>query len=149
MKRIQKITAIFSVLMLFSLCLKAQVKHKIIHRHYSLALSIANGKKVYMQTCVSCHQVDGGGVQNMNPPLIKTDYVLGDRTRLIKIVLNGFNENAEINGQTYSNNMPSHDFLTDKQIADVLTYVRNSFTNKAPAITMAQVKVVRAVNKKP
>ena len=149
MKRIQKITAIFSVLMLFSLCLKAQVKHKIIHRHYSLALSIANGKKVYMQTCVSCHQVDGGGVQNMNPPLIKTDYVLGDRTRLIKIVLNGFNENAEINGQTYSNNIPSHDFLTDKQIADVLTYVRNSFTNKAPAITMAQVKVVRAVNKKP
>ena len=64
-----------------------------------------------MQTCVSCHQVDGGGVQNMNPPLIKTDYVLGDRTRLIKIVLNGFNENAEINGQTYSNNMPSHDFF--------------------------------------
>ena len=45
MKRIQKITAIFSVLMLFSLCLKAQVKHKIIHRHYSLALSIANGKR--------------------------------------------------------------------------------------------------------
>jgi len=149
MKRIQKITAIFSVLMLFSLCLKAQVKHKVLHHHhYSVALSIANGKKVYMQTCVSCHQVDGGGVQNMNPPLIKTDYVLGDRTRLIKIVLNGFNENAEINGQTYSNNMPSHDFLTDQQIADVLTYVRNSFTNKAPAITMAQVKAVRAVNKK-
>ena len=135
--------------MLFSLCLKAQVKHKVLHHHhYSVALSIANGKKVYMQTCVSCHQVDGGGVQNMNPPLIKTDYVLGDRTRLIKIVLNGFNENAEINGQTYSNNMPSHDFLTDQQIADVLTYVRNSFTNKVPAITMAQVKAVRAVNKK-
>jgi mono/diheme cytochrome c family protein len=148
MKRIQKIAAIFFVLTLFSLCLTAQVKHKLAHHHYSLALSIAKGKKVYMQTCVSCHQADGGGVQNMNPPLIKTDYVLGDRTRLIKIVLNGFNENADINGQTYSNNMPSHDFLTDRQIADVLTYVRNSFTNKAPAITTAQVKAVRAVNKK-
>jgi mono/diheme cytochrome c family protein len=148
MKPITKITAIFSVLMLFCLCLKAQVKHKVVHHRYSLTLSIANGKKVYMQTCVSCHQVDGGGVQNMNPPLIKTDYVLGDKIRLVKIVLNGFNENADINGQTYSNNMPSHDFLTDRQIADVLTYVRNSFTNKAPAITMTQVKVIRATNKK-
>ena len=113
-----------------------------------LALSIANGKKVYMQICISCHQADGSGVQNMNPPLIKTDYVLGDKSRLIKIVLNGFSEDVQINGQSYSNNMPPHDFLKDQQIADVLTFVRNNFTNKASAVTAAQVKLVRANNKK-
>ena len=44
--------------------------------------------------------------------------------------------------------MASHDFLKDQEIADVLTFVRNSFGNKAPAVTMAQVKAVRATNKK-
>ena len=72
---------------------------------------------------------------------------MGDKTTLIKIVLNGFSDNVEINGQTYQNTMASHDFLKDKEIADVLTYVRNSFTNKACAVTALQVKKVRANNK--
>lgn len=143
-----KITTVSSILMMLSLCLQAQVRHHTIRHRFSLITAIANGKKVYTETCLTCHQVDGLGVPNMNPPLVKTEYVLGNKTRLIKIVLNGFNEDVEINGNTYSNNMPSHDFLTDQQIADVLTYVRNSFSNKAPYITAAQVKAVRAANKK-
>ena len=94
--------------------------------------------------CVSCHQLDGGGVQNLNPPLIKTTYVLGNKGKLAKIVLNGFNENVEIDGNTYSNTMPSLSILKDQEIADVLTYVRNSFGNKAPAVTAADVKKARA-----
>ena len=143
-----KAAAIFSLLLLLSMGLKAQVKHKAVHHTSSLALSINRGKQVYSKTCVTCHQADGSGVPMMNPPLKQTEYVLGDPTRLIKIVLNGFNEDVEINGSKFSNNMPSHDFLTDQQIADVLTYVRNDFTNKAPYITAAQVKLVRAANKK-
>lgn len=149
MKNITRTAAIFLVLIMFSLCLHAQVKHRrVIHHRFSLKAAMASGQKVYAENCLSCHQADGGGVQNMNPPLIKTEYVLGDKVRLIKIVLNGFSENVEINDNTYSNNMPAHDYMTDQQIADVLTYVRNSFTNKAPYITAAQVKAVRAANKK-
>lgn len=109
-----------------------------------LTASIASGKKVYTLYCVSCHQLDGGGVQNMNPPLIKTTYVLGDKGKLIKIVLNGFSDNVEINGNTYSNTMPSLSILKDQEIADVLTYVRNSFGNKAAAVNIAEVKKARA-----
>jgi mono/diheme cytochrome c family protein len=130
------------------MCLHAQVKHHAAAHRYSLAAAMANGKKVYADNCLSCHQADALGVPNMNPPLVKTEYVLGDKVRLIKIVLNGFSENVEISGSTYSNNMPAHDYMTDQQIADVLTYVRNDFTNKAPYITAAQVKAVRAANKK-
>lgn len=114
----------------------------------SLAEAMADGKMVYMKYCVTCHQADGAGVPNMNPPLIKTTYVLGDKVKLIQIVLNGFKEDVEINGQTYSNNMPPHDFLQDKEIADVLTYVRHSFTNKASAIKTADVTPLRATIKK-
>lgn len=91
---------------------------------------------------------DGGGVPNMNPPLVKTSYVLGDRKRIIKVVLNGFTQNVDIDGESYSNNMPPQNFLKDQEIADVLTYVRNSFGNKAAAVKVAEVKAVRSTNKK-
>lgn len=113
-----------------------------------LSASVANGKIVYLQRCLSCHMIDGGGVPNMNPPLIKTSYVTGDKVRLIKVVLNGFAQNVDIDGESYSNNMPPQNFLKDQEIADVLTYVRNSFGNKATPVKVTEVKTVRAKNKK-
>jgi mono/diheme cytochrome c family protein len=111
-----------------------------------LAASVA-GKQVYLTQCLACHQVDAAGVQGMNPPLIKTKFVLGDKPTLVKIVLNGMTGAVNINGDTYHNVMAPHSELTDQQIADVLTYVRNSFGNKASAVTAAQVKAIRAANK--
>ena len=105
--------------------------------------SAEKGKVVYSTYCLACHQADGAGVPNLNPPLIKTSWVMGDKTRLIKVLLNGLNEEVEINGSTYSNPMPAHDFLSDEDIANVLTYVRSSFTNKASAVTQAEVKKLR------
>ncbi len=104
--------------------------------------SIQKGKLVFEQNCLVCHQADGGGVPNMNPPLIKTSFVLGDKKKLITIILKGLT-NVEIDGEKYSNPMPALDYLTDEQIADVLTYVRNSFTNKASAVSPAEVKTAR------
>jgi mono/diheme cytochrome c family protein len=105
--------------------------------------SVAKGKVVYSSYCLACHQADAGGVPNMNPPLIKTSWVLGDKTRLIKVLLNGLNEDVEINGNTYSNPMPAHNFLSDEDISNVLSFVRSSFTNKASPVTAAEVKKVR------
>src|SRR6476469_8988477 len=106
--------------------------------------SMKRGKQVFDMTCITCHQKDGGGVPHLNPPLIKTEYVLGDKSRLIQIVLKGLNQPIEIEDEKYTNVMPAQSQLNDQQIADVLTYVRNSFGNKASAITVAQVKAERA-----
>ena len=108
-----------------------------------LKASIDRGKKVYDTYCLSCHQSDGSGVPKMNPPLIKTDWVTGNKQRLITILLKGMNERIEIDGEEYENVMASHAFLKDEQIADVLTYIRNSFCNKASLVTAAEVKTVR------
>jgi mono/diheme cytochrome c family protein len=147
---LNKTAAAFTLFLLFSIGFAhAQVKHKPVKAHpVSSAASIANGKLVYGKICISCHMADGGGIQNMNPPLIKTTYVLGNKAKLISIVLNGFKESVEINGDTYSNIMPSQDYLKDQEIADALTYVRNSFGNKASAVTLAEVKKARALKKK-
>lgn len=123
---------------------KKAVKKPVAAAAGGLTASVAAGKKVYTLYCLSCHQLDGSGVQNMNPPLIKTTYVLGDKNKIIKIVLNGFSDNVEIDGNTYSNTMPSLAVLKDQEIADVLTYVRNSFGNKASAVKAADVKKARA-----
>lgn len=113
-------------------------------RQDALKASMERGKKVYTTYCLSCHQADGSGVPGLNPPLTGTDWVLGDKKRLINIVLKGMNEPIEVDGDTYENVMASHAFLKDDQIADVLNYVRNSFGNKAAIITPAEVKAVRA-----
>ena len=109
----------------------------------AIQASYTAGAAVYAQNCAACHMDDGGGVQDLNAPLIKTGYVLGDKTRLINVLLKGM-RGVEINGEKYSNVMPSHSFLTDKQMADVLTYVRNSFGNKATAVTTVEVKTARS-----
>jgi mono/diheme cytochrome c family protein len=109
--------------------------------------TIARGKLLFKQYCVSCHQENGTGVPRMNPPLVKTEYVLGDKTRLIGILLNGLNEDVEIDGEYYSNPMPSQAALKDQEIADILSYVRNSFGNKASAVSAAEVTAVRATIK--
>jgi mono/diheme cytochrome c family protein len=144
----KKAAVAFSVCMLSATIMHAQVKHKSVAGHSGgLKASIANGQLVYTRICASCHHADGAGVPNMNPPLIKTTYVLGAKKKLISIVLNGFNESVEINGDTYSNVMASHSYLKDAEIADVLTYVRNSFGNKASAVTALEVKKLRAAKK--
>ena len=106
--------------------------------------TMERGAKVYNLYCVTCHQVDGSGVPRLNPPLEKTTWVTGSKTRLIRIILKDMNSHEEIDGEVYSNTMAPHNFLTDQQIADVLTYIRNSFGNKASAITRGDVRYVRA-----
>jgi mono/diheme cytochrome c family protein len=108
--------------------------------------SMARGKQVYQLQCLACHQIDAGGVQGMTPPLTQTKWVLGDKTALVQIVLLGM-KGVEIDGDSYHNVMAPHSELSDQQIADVLTFVRNSFGNKAKAITAADVKAIRAKTK--
>jgi mono/diheme cytochrome c family protein len=110
-----------------------------------LKASLDRGKTIYLKRCLVCHQVDGGGVPHLNAPLDGASQVVGkDKARLIKIVLNGMTDKVELDGEIYSNNMLPQKDLKDQEIADVLTYARNSWTNKAAAVTAAEVKAVRA-----
>lgn len=109
----------------------------------SLKASIARGKALYLLQCLACHQVDGGGVPHLNAPLDGSANVKGaDKAKLIKTVLTGM-KGVELEGEEYSNTMAPHKDLNDQQIADILTYIRNSWSNKASAVRPAEVKAVR------
>ena len=113
-----------------------------------LPASLKRGKTLYASYCLTCHQADGGGVPNLNPPLIQTSYVTGGIEPLIKIILNGFNSHVDIDAESYSNNMPPFEWLKDQQIADILTYIRNNFGNKESALMKTEVQKVRSSLKK-
>lgn len=105
--------------------------------------ALERGSEIYISTCIACHQSKGEGVPGLHPPLVNTSHVLGDRAKLINIMLRGMDEAVVINKVKYTTPMPSFAQLTDQQIADVLNYVRNSFGNKAAVIGVSQVKAER------
>ncbi|MGI9542742.1 MAG: c-type cytochrome [Cyclobacteriaceae bacterium] len=102
------------------------------------------GEKVFKTYCLVCHQANGAGVPNLYPPLSDTDWVNGDKERLIDVVLNGLQGPIEIDGTTYNSIMVSHSHLKDEEIAAVLTYVRSNFGNDSSPITVEEVADVRA-----
>jgi mono/diheme cytochrome c family protein len=105
--------------------------------------SLDRGKTAYETYCLACHQADGSGVPNLNPPLIKTEWTTGDKKKLITVILKGMDEAIEVDGESYHNVMPPLAHLSDQEIADVLTYVRNNFSNNASAVMVNEVKAVR------
>lgn len=100
------------------------------------------GKQIYMQTCFACHQAEGQGVLNAFPPLAKSDYLNADVNRAINAVVNGLTGEITVNGQKY-NSVMTRQMLSSEEIANVLTYVYNSWDNNKTVVTKAMVDKVK------
>jgi len=102
------------------------------------------GMQLYTSRCASCHQYNGLGLGSDYPPLTNTEWVTGDKGRLIRLVLGGLNGPLEVNGTQYDGAMPPWgEFLDDQQVATLLTYIRQSWGNDAPAVSAEEVSRVR------
>jgi ubiquinol-cytochrome c reductase cytochrome b subunit len=98
------------------------------------------GASVFSQNCSSCHGAAGQGVPGSFPPLAGNPVVTGDANKVIGIVTSGLHGAITVNGQTYNGQMPPwKGTLTNKQIADVISYIRQSWGNTGSAVTEAQV----------
>jgi nitrite reductase (NO-forming) len=107
-----------------------------------LKASMAKGKETYTIYCMSCHMENGEGLEDVYPPLAKSDYMMADKKRMIQQILYGVNGAMKVNGKNYNAEMTGFDF-SDDEIADLSNYIRNSFGNKGPAVTPDEVKVTR------
>ena len=115
-----------------------------LHRGDRLAGSI-----LYNTYCASCHQQNGKGDNSRFPPLAGSDWVTGDKQRLINVILNGLDGEIMVNGQSWQGMMPAHaEFLDDHAIASISTYIRQSFGNKAGPVSSLEVSKVRRDSKK-
>lgn len=104
-----------------------------------------DGAEIYMTRCMSCHQMNGRGVPGVFPPLVDTEWVNGDKGRLIRTVLHGLMGEIKVGDETYSGAMPPWgSFLDDEEMAALLSYIRSSWGNDAPAVTPDDVNAVRS-----
>jgi len=109
----------------------------------SKAERIVLGRRLFSSICAACHQPTGQGLPNMFPPLAGSDFLNADKNRAIRIVIAGWQGEVVVNGRKFNNNMPSFP-LRDQDIANVLTYVYNSFGNSGLEVSPDEVKTLRA-----
>jgi len=117
-------------------------KEMIAVKEKSLLKKIKDGKQVYMNTCFACHQAEGQGIPNAFPPLAKSDYLNADVKRAVGVVLNGLTGEITVNGKKY-NSVMTRQTLTDEEVADVMTYVYNSWGNNRTNVSIKTVQEVK------
>lgn len=116
-----------------------------------IAKEFPKGAVLFKSTCQTCHGADGGGIKSLAPPLNNSEWVTGDKNKLIPIILFGLSGPIKVNGivykaPDYNGEMPGVGYntdLPDEDIAQVMSFIRKSWNNNAPAITANEVTAVR------
>ncbi|MEZ4829108.1 MAG: cytochrome c [Bacteroidia bacterium] len=102
------------------------------------------GRQLFLNTCSGCHGSNGEGMKNFAPPLAGSEWVTGDKKRLILLVLHGLEGPLTVNGHLYDKPeilpvMPSFTILDDKDLAEILTYIRNAWGNTSESVSPGDV----------
>ena len=111
-------------------------------QEFDLQASIDRGKDIYITQCMSCHMENGEGIEDVYPPLAKSDYLMKDKQRSIDNVIHGLTGEIIVNGKKYNMDMTPFE-LSDQDVSDVLNYIRNSWGNKGDAVTPEEVAAAR------
>jgi nitrite reductase (NO-forming) len=102
------------------------------------------GKGLFASTCASCHQASGQGLAGAIPPLANSDFLVkNDKERVIRVLLNGLSGPIKVNGASFNSAMPMFNHMSNDDIANVLTYVFNSWGNSHGVIAPAEVARAR------
>jgi len=105
---------------------------------------LSSGERIYRVHCAACHQADGQGLAGTFPPLAGSDYLERGHGDLIRVVLQGVRGPVAVNGVEYDGVMPNLSYLSDSEVADVLSYILNAWGNSGGVIEPGQVAAARA-----
>ena len=115
----------------------------------TLEQQVAAGGALFNGTCSVCHQNTGSGIPNVFPPLAKSDFLAADKRRAIGIVMNGRSGPVTVNGQTFNSVMPPMSQLNDDEVANILTFVLNSWGNPGGRVSSSEVSAIRQTTPRP
>ena len=113
--------------------------------------AFAKGRTLYLSSCANCHGTDGRGLKRFAPPLVNSEWVLGDEKKLALVLLHGLEGPIEVNGIAYDAPdilpvMPAHSTMGDGDIAAILTYIRNEWGHQASAVSRRVVGRTRVTS---
>ena len=103
------------------------------------------GEQLYLKNCSNCHQTNGTGLGLLYPPLNKSDYLHNNFEEVICILKNGKKGEILVNGKSFNKEMTGFPFLTDLEIAEIATYVYNSWSNERGIIEVSAVSKILSV----
>lgn len=109
----------------------------------TVAEQVKAGEALFAGTCSTCHQANGQGMEGVFPPLAKSDYIAADPKRVPNAILHGLQGPVTVNGKDYNSVMPPMTQLTDDEVANISTYVLNSFGNPGGSITKDEAAAIR------
>ncbi len=98
------------------------------------------GKQLYQMHCQNCHKEDGAGMGRLIPPLAASDYLMNDSINVACLIRNGQSGEVIVNGISFNQPMPAHLSLTDLEIAEIMTYIKNSWGNKKGLIDVSETQ---------
>ena len=104
----------------------------------------AEGELLYQQHCANCHQADGSGLGRVYPPLAKSDFMMNNPDAVLCLMKNGIEDEMIVNGITYNKAMPGIPSLTELEIAEIATYIYNSWGNTSKMVEVNQVTPILA-----
>lgn len=110
---------------LISILVSCQSEAEIEYQRYFIM-----GRNIYKTHCTNCHSETGAGLGELYPPLKEADYLRKNKTKLACNIQNGLQGLIVVNGQFYNQKMPSQAQLSPIEIAEVITFITNSFGNK-------------------
>ena len=115
----------------------------------TLEQQMAAGRTLFAGTCSTCHQSEGQGLEGVFPPLAGSDYLAANSKNLPNILMNGLTGPLKVNGKDYNSVMPPMSHLNDDEMANILTYVLNSWGNPGGQVQSAEVAKVRKDTQRP
>ena len=109
----------------------------------TLEQQVDAGRALFAGTCSTCHGTEGQGMPGVFPPLAASDYIAADPGRVPTVILHGLVGPVTVNGTDYNSNMPPMSQLTDDEVANISTYVLNSWGNPGGQVTKAEAAAIR------
>jgi nitrite reductase (NO-forming) len=101
------------------------------------------GEALFAGTCSTCHQANGQGLEGVFPPLAGSDWIKADPKRVPNVILHGLTGPVTVNGKEYNSVMPPMSQLTDDEVANISTYVLNSWGNPGGHVTKEEAAAIR------
>ena len=99
---------------------------------------MVQGETLYNTYCSNCHQKDGTGLRRLIPPLVQSDYLLKDEKRTVCIIRNGIQGHISVNNIDFNQKMPANKDLKDIEIAQITTFIYNSWGNEKGYISVGK-----------
>ncbi len=131
------------ILLCIALLMSCNSEKKETNSNAAASKEFASGKQIYDDFCISCHMSNGKGVPSAFPPLDNSDYLKNKRTASIRAIKYGLKGEITVNGKTYNSAMAKQG-LSNEEIADVMNYITNSWTNENKLlITVDEVSKVQ------